>query len=172
MVTDSREVWQCGPVESIPALLQPVAHALLQARNEVTEMMAEFPDALLWQRLADTASSAFHLQHLTGVLDRVFTYARNEMLNDDQLDFLNQEGKRNDSITVAFLVALFNQQVAMAMAQLAITDISTLTEIRFIGRKKIPTTTIGLLFHAAEHTMRHTGQLYVTVKVLQSNIAV
>ena len=102
MVTDSREVWQCGPVESIPALLQPVAHALLQARNEVTEMMAEFSDALLWQRLAGTASSAFHLQHLTGVLDRVFTYARNEMLNDDQLDFLNQEGKINDSITVAF----------------------------------------------------------------------
>ncbi len=172
MAIDTKEVWQCGPIENIPALLQPVAHALLQARNEVAEMMQNFPDGLLWQRLAGTASAAFHLQHLTGVLDRVFTYARNEMLNEDQLIFLNLEGKINDSITGEFLVALFDKQVAKAMAQLSVTDINTLTETRFIGRKKIPTTTVGLLFHAAEHTMRHTGQLYVTVKVLQSNIAV
>lgn len=172
MAIDNREVWQCGPIENIPALLQPVAHALLQARNEVTEMMQNFPDSLLWQRFAGTASAAFHLLHLTGVLDRVFTYAKNDTLNDRQLDFLNKEGKISDSITVDFLVALFDKQVAVAITQLSITDINTLTETRFIGRKKIPTTTIGLLFHAAEHTMRHTGQLYVTVKVLQSNIAV
>ena len=87
MATDTREIWQCGPIENIPALLQPVAHALVQARNEVAEMMHGFPDSLLWQRLAGTASAAFHLQHLTGVLDRVFTYARNEILTDNQFDF-------------------------------------------------------------------------------------
>jgi uncharacterized damage-inducible protein DinB len=29
---------------------------------------------------------------------------------------------------------------------------------------------LGLLFHAAEHTQRHTGQLLVTVKVISSKI--
>ena len=171
MATDNREVWQCGPIENIPALLQPVAHALLQARNEVAEMTENFPDNLLWARLADTASPAFHLQHLTGVLDRVFTYAKGEMLNEQQFAFLAAEGNADSTITVADLVAQFAKQVNIALAQLAITDENTLTEERFIGRQKLPTTVIGLLFHAAEHTMRHTGQLYVTIKVLKNNIA-
>jgi uncharacterized damage-inducible protein DinB len=171
MATDTREVWQCGPVENIPALLQPVAHALLQARNEVAEMTERFPDSLLWKRLADTASPAFHLQHLTGVLDRVFTYARGEMLNEQQFNFLAAEGKEDETITVAYLVLQFAKQVDIALEQLSTTDITTLTDERFIGRQKLPTTVIGLLFHAAEHTMRHTGQLYVTIKVLKNNIA-
>jgi uncharacterized damage-inducible protein DinB len=36
-----------------------------------------------------------------------------------------------------------------------------------VGRKQTPSTVVGLLFHAAEHTMRHTGQLLVTVRVLK-----
>jgi len=38
------EFWQRGPVEGIPALLQPVAHALLQAREEVKETLENFPE--------------------------------------------------------------------------------------------------------------------------------
>jgi uncharacterized damage-inducible protein DinB len=171
MATDTREVWQCGPIENIPALLQPVAHALLQARNEIVAMSEHFPDSLLWERLAETASPAFHLQHLTGVLDRVFTYARGEILNEKQFNFLAAEGKKTVSIRVADLVLQFVKQVDIALAQLSTTDTSTLTDVRFIGRQKLPTTVIGLLFHAAEHTMRHTGQLYVTIKVLKNNIA-
>jgi hypothetical protein len=69
------EVWLRGPLNGIPALLQPVAHALLQAREEVNEMMDGFPENMLWQKVAGMASPGFHLQHLTGVLDRLFTYA-------------------------------------------------------------------------------------------------
>jgi hypothetical protein len=41
-----------------------------------------------------------------------------------------------------------------------------LTDTRGVGRKQIPSTVLGLLFHSAEHTMRHTGQLLVTCKIL------
>jgi uncharacterized damage-inducible protein DinB len=41
-----------------------------------------------------------------------------------------------------------------------------LTEERAVGRAQLPSTVLGLLFHAAEHTMRHNGQLLVTVKVV------
>ena len=42
-VTTKPEVWLRGPVNNIPALLQPVAHALMQAREEVIQLMMGFP---------------------------------------------------------------------------------------------------------------------------------
>jgi len=86
------EYWLSGPVENIPSLLQPVAHALLQAREEVRESVKDFPQSLLWHRPGGAASVGFHLQHLTGVLDRLFTYARGEHLNHQQLEYLKAEG--------------------------------------------------------------------------------
>jgi hypothetical protein len=80
------EVWLRGAVENIPSLLQPVAHALLQAREEVNEMMKDFPDELLWIKPANAASAGFHLQHLVGVLDRLFTYAHGNSLSEEQLE--------------------------------------------------------------------------------------
>ena len=71
----TREVWPRGSLKNMPALLQPVAHALLKAREELNEMMTDFPEGLLWERPAGVASNAFHLQHLTGALDSLFTHA-------------------------------------------------------------------------------------------------
>jgi hypothetical protein len=170
MAPQKHEVWQRGPVPMVPPLLQPVAHALLQAREEVNEMMDHFPSVLLWIRPADMASTAFHLQHLSGVLDRVFTYARNEPLNVMQFEELAAEGKNlKPGITAAELVNRFNRQVDQALEQIKNTDENTLTDYRGIGRAGLPSTVIGLLFHAAEHTMRHVGQLMVTVAVVKKN---
>lgn len=164
------EVWLRGPLENVPALLQPVAHALLQAREEINELMLVFPAKLLWEKPAGMASPGFHLQHLTGVLQRLFTYARGEALTGQQLHYLAAEGKPPvDEYSVNTLVDNFNWQVDIALKQLKETDESTLTQMRVVGRSQIPSTAIGLLVHSAEHTMRHTGQLLVTVKVLLSN---
>ncbi len=161
------EVWLRGPLDNVPALLQPVAHALLQAREEVNALMEGFPGDLLWQKPAGLASPGFHLQHLTGVLNRLFTYARGEQLDQQQLDYLSSEGKPGDGkLMVAELVTQFNQQVDKALLQLSKVEESTLTDARGVGRAKLPSTVIGLYGHAAEHTMRHVGQLLVTVKVL------
>ena len=172
-MAQSLEVWQRGPLEGIPGLLQPVAHALLQAREELEEMAPEMSEAILWKRPAGVASVAFHLQHLSGVLDRVFTYARGEMLTEIQLNELKEEDNPYQSeLTVENLVSRFRMQVEKSISQLALTDEATLTQFRGIGRKQLPSTVIGLLVHGAEHTMRHLGQLRVTVKILaaeQSN---
>ena len=162
------EVWLRGPLDGIPALLQPVAHALLQAREEVNELMMDFPDALLWESPAGMASPGFHLQHMAGVLDRLYTYAKGEQLNQQQLDYLAAEGKNTD-VKVSELLEHFNKQVDIAIKQLSETDEAILTEVRGVGRAKVPSTVIGLLVHSAEHTMRHVGQLLVTVNVLLEN---
>jgi hypothetical protein len=41
-----------------------------------------------------------------------------------------------------------------------------LVEARSVGRAKLPTTVIGLLFHAAEHTQRHAGQAVTPARVV------
>jgi uncharacterized damage-inducible protein DinB len=162
------EYWLRGPMPGVPPLLQPVAHALLQAQDEVTALLQNFDDKKLWEKLAGAASVGFHLQHLSGVLDRLFTYAKGETLTPEQLQQLKAEGKGEGSeITSAQLVQAFHKQVAHALEQLRATDEKTLTEPRKVGRAGLPATVLGLLFHAAEHTMRHMGQLLVTVKVLR-----
>lgn len=167
MATETREVWLRGPLPDMPPLLQPIAHALMQAREEVQALMGGFPDQLLWERPANVASVGFHLQHLTGVLDRIFTYARNEALSADQLAALAAEGKAGENTLSALELALrFDLQVDKALSQLRATAEDTLTEVRGVGRAQLPSTVIGLLTHAAEHTMRHVGQLSVTVRVI------
>lgn len=164
------EVWLRGPLDQMPVLLQPVAHAFLQAREEISDLMKDFPDELLWQKLAGMASPGFHLQHLTGVLNRLFTYAQGEQLSERQLEYLSNEGKPTNKVyTSTELVAAFNHQVEEAISLLSATDINTLTDFRGVGRKLLPSTVIGLYTHAAEHTMRHLGQLIVTVNALKAN---
>jgi hypothetical protein len=161
------EVWLRGPLPKIPSLLQPVAHALLQAREEVNILMIDFPNQLLWKRPAGTASVGFHLQHLPGVLDRLFTYANAQSLTEDQLKYLSLEGKENN-IGSNELVLLFNRQVDKAIEQLINTKEETLLAERAVGRAQIPSNVLGLFFHAAEHTQRHVGQLLVTVRIVKS----
>lgn len=153
----------------IPALLQPVAHALLQAREEIQILLQDFPEHLLWKQPADLASVGFHLQHLEGVLERLFTYARGETLSKEALAYLQSEGS-GPGHTVIGLVKAFEEQVDKALAQLKATNPDKLTHFRGVGRAQLPSTVLGLLFHAAEHTQRHVGQLLVTARILQADV--
>ena len=169
MDKQNREVWQRGPVEGVPDLLQPIAHALLQACEEIRKFTEAFPDELLWEKPHGVASVGFHLNHLTGVVDRLFTYADGQPLNDAQRDFLKAEqNPENLPAKVSELVAAFDRKVEDAVSFLRETSTEDLTEFRGLGRAQIPTTKLGLLFHAAEHAQRHVGQLLVTVRVLTS----
>ena len=162
------EFWLAGPVPGIIPVLQPVTHAILQSQREVQEVLQHFPDTLLWQRPGDVASIAFHLQHLSGVIDRLFTYARGEQLSSGQLNTLQKEGKEDTNVILPYLIQRFNEQVASALEQLRNTKVESVLETRHVGRKQIPSNVLGLLFHAAEHTQRHTGQLLVTARIVNS----
>ncbi|RYY11752.1 MAG: DinB family protein, partial [Cytophagaceae bacterium] len=116
------------------------------------------------------ASVGFHLRHLAGVLDRTFTYARGEALSATQLAYLATEGAPpTHPGAVAELVQAFDRQVDAALLQLQHTPESSLPEWRGVGRAQLPSTVLGLLTHAAEHTMRHVGQLLVTARVVTGN---
>ncbi|KAA3438364.1 DinB family protein [Rufibacter hautae] len=165
------EVWLRGPLPDVPAPLQPVAHALLQAREEVQRYLAGFPDHLLWEIPAGVASVGFHLQHLAGVLDRLCTYARGETLSEAALAYLKSEGTPPpNGTTTEDLRLIFDKQVENTLQQLKQTGPETLTQFRGVGRAQLPSTVGGLLFHAAEHTQRHVGQLLVTTRILLADV--
>jgi hypothetical protein len=162
------EVWLRGPLPQVPALLQPIAHALLQAKEEVNRLMADFPEILLWIKPINMASPGFHIQHMTGVIDRLFTYADDRPLTPEQLNFLRSEGEppqKEDSVAV--LLDSLSAQIDKTVAKLSTVDIDTLTQMRGVGRVQIPSTVIGLYVHTAEHVMRHSGQLLVTARILK-----
>jgi len=160
------EAWLRGPVEGVTPMLQPVAHALIQAREEVRAIVATLPDDALWVQPAGAASAGFHLRHLSGVLDRLLTYARGEALSAGQLAALAREGTPPAvPVTARALGDAFDAAVDAALAQLRATPAEALATPRAVGRAGLPSTTIGLLAHAAEHTMRHVGQLLVTARV-------
>lgn len=158
-----------GPVEGVPPLLQPVAHTLLQAREEINALLGDFPDEKMWEQPGGVASAAFHIQHIPGFLDRLFTYARGETLSNPQLKYLSEEGLENEKLNLNHLVSSLNRQIDSSIEYLKTLHNADLTAFRPVGRKKLPSTVIGLLFHAAEHTMRHTGQLLVTVRWVLSD---
>jgi uncharacterized damage-inducible protein DinB len=166
-MANAPEVWLRGPIPEIPPLLQPVAHSLLQSREELHAALAGLSPADVWTTPGGAASVGFHARHAAGSLDRLFTYARGEQLNAAQKAALAAEGQPDlRPQVVAGLLAEFDAAVERALAQLRTTDEASLTLARGVGRGQLPSTVVGLLFHAAEHTQRHMGQLMTTAKVV------
>jgi uncharacterized damage-inducible protein DinB len=142
---------------------------LLQLRDEVPEVVAPL-DWTRWNaRPAGAASVAFHVRHIAGVLDRLFTYARGGTLTEAQFAALKAEGALLTSDERAALLDALVSQIESRVDELRTIDPATLSDERLIGRAKLPSTVIGCLVHAAEHGMRHLGQLVVTVKVLAAS---
>ena len=162
------EPWLRGPVAGIPPLLQPVAHALLQAREDVRRVVAPLDNNALWAKPSGAASVGFHVRHAAGSLDRLFTYARGGMLSAEQLAALKRETapEEQGTVTGAQLLTAFEAQIERALAQLRATSESSLTDHREVGRARLPSTVLGLLFHGAEHTQRHVGQVITTAKIV------
>src|SRR5687767_10614193 len=165
---DKPEAWLRGPIEGIDPMLMPVAHALIQAREDIEGLVARVPESGVWIRPSGAASIGFHVRHLGGALDRLLTYARGETLSGTQRAYLRQEGTAGSPpATLAAVAAEVNELIDRAIEQLRVTSQESLLEVRTIGRAALPTTVLGLIFHAAEHSTRHVGQAITTAKVLR-----
>ena len=166
----STEVWQRGPIDGVPAALQPVAHILLQVRESIGELVAGLTEEEWNARPANVASCAFHVRHIAGVIDRLFTYARGEQLSPDQFAAIRREGAALTVAEVPVALRAIDERVDAAIDQLRSTDPATLGDFRGVGRSRLPSTVIGCLVHGAEHSMRHVGQLSVTSRVAKAGL--
>lgn len=162
------EPWLRGPLPGISALLQPAGHALVMAEEEVERALSELTEEQVWLRPQGVASVGFHVAHLAGSTDRLFTYARGEALSEAQRTILESEATVDERCpSKDELLGVWRETVKEALRLLGSTPESTLTERRLVGRAGIPSTVLGLLFHGAEHASRHTGQIVTTAKLVR-----
>ena len=161
------EVWLRGPLPDVSPHLQPVAHSLLQCREEVEAGLSGLAIEQLWRRPGGAASIGYHITHAIGSLDRLLTYARAESLTERQLAALTKEKRLAETVDAVGLRDAFDAAVELALGQVRATPESMLFEPRFVGRGRLPSTVLGLLFHAAEHTQRHVGQMVTTAKFVR-----
>jgi hypothetical protein len=168
-MAEQPEFWLRGPIPGVDPLLMPAAHALLQTYEDVDRAISGLSGDDLWRSLGGAASLGFHLRHLTGSTDRLFTYARGERLNDAQRAFLAAENSGAGPLTDgAALLGDLRRTIDDCIERLRRTTAASLLEVRTIGRAAIRTNAIGLLFHAAEHAQRHAGQVVTTAKILRA----
>lgn len=161
------EVWLRGPVEGFDPLVMPVVHSLLQAQEDARHLAATVPQSLAWITPGGAASVAFHLRHLGGALDRLFTYARGEQLSDEQKAAMRSEEQAGDPpALLTTVVADLDRVIDRALEQLRTTDAGGLLEPRAVGRARLPSNALGLLFHAGEHCTRHAGQAITTARIV------
>lgn len=166
-VRPTTEVWQRGPVAGFDPMLMPVAHSLLQVQEDLRALAGRVQPEHVWARPSGAASIAFHVRHVGGSTDRLLTYARGEPLSDTQREAMRREtddGEPRPSIDE--IVRETMNALDAALAQLRATPRESLLEPRKVGRAGLPSTTLGLLFHAAEHATRHVGQAITTARIL------
>ena len=161
------EAWLLGNIDGHTDALMPVAHALVQARNELTALARDTSAEDIRAAPGGAAPIGFHLAHIAGSLDRLFTYARRESLDETQLEYLRREAEfavqhSKDDLFEATLARL-----DVCLNTLREIPDAVLSEPRPVGRGELPSTVRGLLFHAAEHTTMHVGQIRTTLKVIR-----
>jgi uncharacterized damage-inducible protein DinB len=161
------EVWLRGPITGVQPLLQPAAHALKQVGEDVIPIVQHLTPNELWARPGGAASIGFHLTHLPGSLDRLLTYSRAGALTADQLATLAAERTvHEDRPELSRLLARFDAGLEAAIDYLRTVPPDSLLLPREVGRKRLPSTTMGLIFHAAEHSSRHAGQIVTLTRVV------
>lgn len=169
-MTVPAEVWLRGPVDGIQPLLQPAAHTLLQVGEDVLPIVQHLTPAQLWARPGGAAAIGFHLAHLPGSLERLLTYSRGESLSPAQFARLTAERTvHEDRPELSHLLATLSDGIEAAIQYLRTVPPESILQPREVGRKRLPSTTLGLIFHAAEHSARHAGQIVTLTRVVASN---
>jgi uncharacterized damage-inducible protein DinB len=163
----AEEAWLSGKLEGFSDILMPTAHALVQAIRDLEKSASDLDNEELSAKPNGAASVAFHLRHIAGSTDRLLTYAKGENLSENQFEFLKTETAKTIDSDAKELVVQAILAIEKVLEFCQTVPPETLFENRFVGRKKLPTNVFGLLFHIAEHTARHVGQITTTVKIVR-----
>ncbi len=159
------EPWLRGLPDG-PILTAPILYAIQQAREDLARYTESLTSEQIWAKPYGLGSVGFHIRHIAGSTDRLMTYLQGRQLSTSDLSELEMEAvpgaTRNELL--ATLEAAFERAEKVVRAL----DPASLAEPREVGRKRLPTTVIGLLTHIAEHTQRHVGQAISAAKLARA----
>ena len=168
------EPWLHGTHADVPAAGRAVLHALELSLDDLTRWTAGMTDAEVHSQPLGLTSIAFHLRHIACSTDRILTYAEGGHLSQEQLAALKTEQSGSDQSgeghqeSLAELLAEVEVAFSDAADRIRVLATADLNTPRFVGRKQLPTSIGGAMIHVADHTLRHTGQVVTTAKVLKA----
>jgi uncharacterized damage-inducible protein DinB len=157
------EPWMRGIVPGIDPVIGHLLRASEHIREDISEAVASLTVEELWAKPNGMTSAGFHVKHLAGSTERLCTYLAGRQLSAEQLVALEREGDGRDS--AAELVGRVNDSMARYEAMVRELRPEHFADIREIGRKRLPTTTISLAIHIVEHGQRHVGQAISAAKL-------
>src|SRR5688500_16740714 len=137
------EYWLTGPVEGVHPLLLPIVHTFLQVREEIPQFLEDLSIDQIWARPGQSAPIGFHAIHLAGAAQRLVTSPRGEQLTEQQLADVRSTEKTVTGLTADVIVARVHAAMDAALAQVRATPADSLTAPRHVGRKLLPSTTLG-----------------------------
>jgi uncharacterized damage-inducible protein DinB len=140
-----------------------VLYAFQQAREDLAQCTHALTTEQLWAAPHGFASVGFHIRHIAESTERLTTYLEARELTPTQLLALEAESQPGTASRDELLI-LLDASLRYAESVVREIDPATLAEPRYVGRKKMPSTVIGLLTHIAEHTQRHVGQAITTAR--------
>src|SRR5580698_4007204 len=147
------EPWLRGVPPDADPLTAPILFALQQAREDLAKYTSALSPDQLWATPHGFGSVGFHVRHIAHSTDRLLTYARDQQLSPEQMAVLRAEkepGSTREEL-LAELKSSFDRVENFIRGR----DRDRLPYKREVGRKRLPTSVIGLLIHIAEHTQRH-----------------
>jgi uncharacterized damage-inducible protein DinB len=149
----AEEAWLRGPIPGVDPLVAPVLYAFTQAREDLAQHTEGLMPEQLW-----TSAVGFHIRHISRSTDRLIGYLEGRLPQ--------QLGDGEPGATREELLTELDSAFKRAEAVVRSIDPATLRDVREVGRKRLPTTVIGLLTHIAEHTQRHVGQAITASKAI------
>jgi len=163
------EPWLRGTHTDVPAAGRAVLHALELSLDDLTKWAAGLTDAEVHAQPLGLTSIAFHLRHIARSTDRILTYAEGGQLSQEQLAALKTEqGGEGKQESLAELLSEIEVSFSDAADRIRVLATADLTTPRFVGRKQLPTSIGGAMIHVADHTLRHTGQVVTTAKLIKA----
>jgi len=154
------EPWLRGPISGVHPLIAPILYAFQQAREDLAKYTEGFTAEETWAAPHELGSVGFHLRHIAGSTDRLMSYLQGLPLTQAQIAALEREHEPTGP-SLPELLANLERTFAAAEHVVRSLDAASLEQPRTVGRRRLPTTVIGLLTHIAEHTQRHVGQAIV-----------
>ncbi len=160
------EPWLRGTQLNVDPAIAAVLFALQQVREDLAALQARIHADDLWREIPGIPPLGFQLSHIAGSLDRLTTYLGGGQLSNSQLAQLSAE--RSPGPTLEQLTDRVEVALQRTENTLRAVDPVTFPDPRYVGRRMLPTTVIGLAIHIAEHTQRHCGQAVTTSKLRKS----
>ena len=166
MSNDHVEPWLSGKLSGIHPALAPLLYSFEQALDDLDKWTGGLTDEQIWAKPLGLGSGGFQIKHIGGSCERLLTYAQGQQLTAEQLAAMKTEEQPGG--TREQLLQELRGTFARLDRMVRSMDTNRLFEIREVGRKRLPTTVIGLLTHTAEHMQRHVGEAIITSKVVRA----